>query len=73
MTLFAGPPTSPPRRAQAPRSLHSVSIGQFTLADAAPSIWFIMLVGLLSVLALGSISMIEAASRAQHELTFLTS
>jgi hypothetical protein len=72
MTRFAGPLISSAGPPQAPRSLHSVRTGQFTLADAALSIWFIMLVGLLSVLALGSMSMIEAASRTQHELTLLT-
>jgi hypothetical protein len=66
MTLFVWPAF---RKAEGPRSLHGGGGDQFTLADAAPSIWFIVLVGLISILAFGSMSMIEAASQTQHALT----
>ena len=70
MRLFTGLHMASTDRAAPPHTLHGLRIGQFTLADAAPIIWFIMLVGLLSVLGLGSMSMIEGAGRAHHGLTF---
>ena len=47
MRLFTGLHTASTDRAAPSHPLHGLRIGQFTLADAAPTIWFIMLVGLL--------------------------